>query len=226
MGACQTEETIEINTNDNDGKKKSYQLDNGPDPNFPDMEEWEGNRYKGVGIKRMKGYKCNLPIDELNKLREKFWTTKINEDENWRIIQQICVFDEERANMTLGRYNFEVAEDCINHIIGCDGEHYYVPNYCINDPYFEKELNNKDEQEKTLHLLLYDVSTDTTIKHDFSNHDKGEKIKKVFIEKTNMNEKEYRIRLFFSGMEIKDNEYIFQHKLDNNYKIQIMKLKI
>ena len=33
---------------------------------YPDMEEWEGDKYKGIGIKRMKGYKCNLPIDKLN----------------------------------------------------------------------------------------------------------------------------------------------------------------
>ena len=226
MGACLSEETINVNLDNSIEKRKSNKLDNGPDPNFPDMEEWEGERYKGVGIKRMKGYKCDLPINKLNEMREKFWTTKIEEDENWRIIQQICVFDEERANMTLGRYNFEVATDCINHIIGADGEHYYVPNYCINDPYFEKTLSLKDEEEKKLTLLLHDFSNDMSVTAQFSNHDTGKKIKKVFIEKTKMNEKEYKIRLFFSGMEIKDNDYIYQHKLDDNYKIQVMKLKL
>jgi hypothetical protein len=28
----------------------------------------------GEGIKRMKGYICNLPIDELKKLRDEFWS--------------------------------------------------------------------------------------------------------------------------------------------------------
>jgi hypothetical protein len=226
MGGCQSEETINVNLDNSVERRKASKSDSGPDPNFPDMEEWEGERYKGVGIKRMKGYKCTLPINQLNELREKFWTTKINEDENWRIIQQICVFDEERSNMTLGRYNFEVAVDCINHIIGPDGEHYYVPNYCINDPYFEKTLSLKDEEEKKITLHLYDVSTDTTITSEFSNHDMGKTIKKVFITKSKMNENEYKLRLFFSGMEIKDNEYLYQHKLDNNFKIQIMKLKV
>ena len=226
MGGCQSEETINVNLDNSVERRKVSKSDSGPDPNFPDMEEWEGDRYKGVGIKRMKGYKCTLPINQLNELREKFWTTKINEDENWRIIQQICVFDEERSNMTLGRYNFEVAVDCINHIIGPDGEHYYVPNYCINDPYFEKTLSLKDEEEKKITLLLYDVSTDTTITSEFSNHDTGKTIKKVFIAKSKMNENEYKLRLFFSGMEIKDNEYIYQHNMDNDFKIQIMKLKV
>ena len=32
-----------------------------------DMEEWPGDRFMGVGIKKMKGYKCNLCIDELKE---------------------------------------------------------------------------------------------------------------------------------------------------------------
>ena len=219
---CETSDSINLLEENN---KRVRGCDNGPDPNFPDMEEWEGDRYKGVGIKKMKGYKCTLPIDKLNEMREKFWTTKIEEDENWRIIQQVCVFDEERANMTLGRYNFEVAENCVNHIIGPDGEHYYVPNYCVNDPYFEKELSFKEVEEKKVNIILYDVATDTTVKQEFSNHDTGGKIKKIFREKTNTSENDYNLRLFFSGMEIKDNEYIYQHKLENGFKIQVMKLK-
>ena len=98
--------------------------------------------------------------------------------------------------------------------------------YQINDLYFEKELNNKDVEEKKIKLCLYDVSSDTTIKEIFSNHDKGETIKKKFFEETKLNENEYKIRLFFSGMEIKDNDFIYQHKLEDNFKIQIMKIKI
>ena len=49
---------------------------------------------------------------------QNFWMTKINEDENWRIIQQICVFDKGK------------------------GEHDFGSNlnYSINAPYFEKTL--------------------------------------------------------------------------------------
>ena len=223
---CNIEPQIEINTYNRFEKMNNPNFNNERDPNFPDMEEWPGERYKGIGIKRMKGYKCDLPINKLNEMRDKFWTTKIEENDNWRIIHQICVFDEERANLTLGQYNFEVAENCVNHIIGNNGEHYYVPNYSINDPYFEKELNNKDVEEKKIKLCLYDVSSDTTIKEIFSNHDKGETIKKKFFEETKLNENEYKIRLFFSGMEIKDNDFIYQHKLEDNFKIQIMKIKI
>ena len=46
---------------------------------------------------------------------QNFWTTKINEDENWKIIQQICVFDKEKGENDFGS-NL---------------------NYSINEPYFE-----------------------------------------------------------------------------------------
>ena len=218
---CNLEPEVEANIN--------FQNDiynNKKDPNFPDMEEWPGEKYKGIGIKRMKGYKCDLPIDKLNELREKFWSIKTKENPNWHIIHQICVFDEERANMTLGHYNFEVAENCINHIIGNNGEHYYVPNYCINDPYFEKVLNNKETEEKNIKLFLHDVSSDMTIEEIFSNHDTGIKIKKKLIEEAKINETEYKIKLFFSGMEIKDKDIIYQHKLNDEDKIIIYKIKI
>ena len=221
---CETSDSVIISDNENN-RKKQARKDNGPDPKYPDMEEWEGDRYKGIGIKRMKGYKCTLPIDKLNEMREKFWSEKIEEDENWRIIQQICVFDEERANLTLGRYNFEVAEDCINHIIGSDGEHYYVPNYCINDPYFEKGLSVRVDKEKKINLILYEVATNSEIKHQFSTYDKGETIKNVIRKELKIGD-DYGIRLFFSGMEIKDNEFIYQHDLENDYKILVMRFKL
>ena len=68
MGSCQSEDTIDVNLDNSIERKKSNKNDNGPDPNFPDMEEWEGDRYKGVGIKRMKGYKCDLLFYKIKKL--------------------------------------------------------------------------------------------------------------------------------------------------------------
>ena len=45
--------------------------------NFEDMEEIDSDVYVGIGIKRMKGYSCNLKINELNNLREYFWKIKL-----------------------------------------------------------------------------------------------------------------------------------------------------
>ena len=79
MGVCRNEDVERVNQDYYSERKKQNKRDSGQDPNFPDIEEFNGNLYKGVGIKRMKGYKCNLLINKLNEQRKKFWIAK-NED--------------------------------------------------------------------------------------------------------------------------------------------------
>ena len=110
MGSCETSEVIEANSNSLENLNRRDNYTNNDDiaqqkNEFPDMPEWEGERYTGIGIKRMKGYKCDLPIDKLTKKRDEFWDLKNHRDnENfkiWRVINQACVYDELRANMLL-----------------------------------------------------------------------------------------------------------------------------
>ena len=79
MEVCRNEKAVEVNQDYASERKRSNKKDDGPAQNFPDIEEFDGNLYKGVGIKRMKGYKCNLPINKSNEQREKFWMMR-NED--------------------------------------------------------------------------------------------------------------------------------------------------
>ena len=226
--SCWVKESIKEITKENIVKPEENIIinDPGPDPNFPDMEEWDGDRYSGVGFKKMRGYKCNLPIDELNEKRRIFWDTKINENKEWELIAKICISDEERIKIALKENDFILKQNCINHIISSNGTHFHVPNYCINDPYFEKELIKSDVEEKKINLNLIEKINNINLNEEFSNHDSGEKIKKVFIDKIKMDEKEYKLKLFFSGTEIKDNELIYQHKLKEKDNIIIFKIKL
>ena len=195
---------------------------------FPDMEEWEGERYKGIGIKRMKGYKCTLQIDKLNQKREEFWNLRNSHGapnyKTWRIINQACVYDEFRANVIMEEYNLTTAEGCINHIIDKNGTHYIVPNYCINDPYFEKEFKVKDDiKQVDLTLNLYEVALNKTTTVNTNNLITGEKLKKIFCEQNNISMDDYKIRMFFAGNEILDEHYIYQYNIKNDFKIQVMK---
>ena len=61
MGVCRNEDAVELNQAYSSERKRLNKKDIGPDQGFPDMAEFDGNLYKGVGIKRRKGYKCNLP---------------------------------------------------------------------------------------------------------------------------------------------------------------------
>ena len=232
MGACQSDSVIESNTQKSSRKSETSSnqgglVSMGPDPNFPDMKEWKGNRYKGIGIKRMKGYKCTLPIDKLNKKREEFWVAKCSQNYMWQVVQQACIYDEYRANIVLEKYKMRTAEGCINHLIDENDNHYFVPNYCINDPYFEKELcNDEENDDETVRLVLFEVSQNIHVTINISNHSTGADLKKKFRKETKIKKTKFNLRLFFSGSEIKDDHFLYQHKLENDYKIQVMKVPV
>ena len=195
---------------------------------YPDMEEWEGDKYKGIGIKRMKGYICDLPIDKLNKKREDFWNKRgLHGNPNyktWRVINQACVYDEYRANVLLEEYELTTFEGCINHIIDKKNIHYLVPNYCINDPYFEKEFKIKENiEKKTLKINLYEVALNKNLLVEVNNLMSGEDLKKLFCEKNDIFFDDYNIRMFFAGNEIMNDHYLYQYKIHDGYKVQVMK---
>ena len=196
---------------------------------FPDMPEWEGERYKGIGIKRMKGYKCTLQIDKLNQKREEFWNIRNAHGapnyKTWRIINQACVYDEYRANVLMEEYSLRTFDGCINHIVDKYGIHYIIPNYCINDPYFEKEFKVDENVKKVdLKLNLYEVATNTNTIINTNNLINGEELKKIFCEKNNISMDDYNIRMFFAGGEILNDHFVYQYNIKNDYKIQVMKV--
>ena len=196
---------------------------------FPDMEEWEGERYKGIGIKKMKGYKCNLQIDKLNQKRDEFWNKRNSHGnpnyKTWRVINQACVYDEYRANVLLEEYNLTTFNGCINHIVDKKGNHYNIPNYCINDPYFEREYKIKENiEKKILKINLYEVANNTTSILEVTNLITGLELKKLFCKKNNISFDDFNIRMFFSGMEISNEHFLYQYNIKNDFKIQVMRV--
>ena len=235
MGSCQTSEVIEAEPNKN-YKKKKENYDDEPvnfyleeqKSEFPDMPEWEGERYTGIGIKKMKGYKCDLPIDKLNKKRDDFWNQKTSRDNDnykiWRIINQACVYDELRANMLLEEYGLTTENGCINHIIDSSGNHYHIPNYCINDPFFERQYKKKKNvEEKKVKIKLFEPTGNINEEKTVNNTMTGKELKELFKKEHEIGDN-FNLRLFFGGMEITDDHYLYQHNLKNGFKIQVMKL--
>lgn len=132
----------------------------------------------------------------------------------------------DRSNLLLQEYRLKTADGCINHIIDQSDNHYLIPNYCINDPYFEKELIvDEAVEEKQLRIKLFEVSENIEVVLEVTNKTTGEELKKKFRKKTKVPLKEYGFRLFFAGNEIKNENCLYQYKVDNDYKIQVMKIK-
>ena len=60
---------------------------------FKNFPEWDGDKWSGEGIKRLKAYKSDLKIDELNKLRDEFWASRYKKSLIWKHIRHACLLD-------------------------------------------------------------------------------------------------------------------------------------
>ena len=233
MGTCEQSEVIEANTNRNPELNDSSEaIPNSPIEQqrmeYPDMPEWDGDRYTGIGLKKMKGYKCDLPIDELNKKRDEFWDARNAREtpnyKTWNVINQACVYDELRANMIMEEYGLTTKNGCINHIIDQEGNHYHVPNYCINDPFFERQIKTKKNvEEKKVKIKLFEPTDNIDEEKSVPNTMTGKELKEFFKKEHNIGDN-FNLRMFFQGVEIKDEHTLYQHNLKTGYKIQVMKL--
>jgi len=206
----------EIQINSREKKKDDNEI-------FEDMEEIKEDIYVGIGIKRMKGYKCSLRIDELNKKREHFWDVKTdNKNQNWLIwstIKRAVSKDEERASILLDEYNIKTVNGCLNHLIDSDGNEYKIPNYCINDPYFGIiNSGEKDVKEEKLILNFYGAKK---LKLEVSNKLKGKELKNDIRIREKIDENK-KMRLFYRGIEIKDDDFLFNHNINENTLINIL----
>lgn len=195
---------------------------------FYDMEEIEGDIYVGNGIKRMKAYKCDLTIDELNKRKEKFWNTvtDCNNNKNWKnwnIIRRAITYDEVRGSILLNEYDIKCKNGCIDNLIDKEGNEYKVPNYCINEPYFERELGKEDIKDDINNIIFYGNYKGNIFNFDFkvSNKLTGKELKNIIKNKREL-DINTNIRLFEKGFEIKDEDYLYQHKLNNNSNILLV----
>lgn len=195
---------------------------------FYDMEEIEGDIYVGNGIKRMKAYKCDLTIDELNKRKEKFWNTvtDCNNNKNWKnwnIIRRAITYDEVRGSILLNEYDIKCKNGCIDHLIDKEGNEYKVPNYCINEPYFERELGKEDIKDDINNIIFYGNYKGNIFNFDFkvSNKLTGKELKNIIKNKREL-DINTNIRLFENGFEIKDEDYLYQHKLNNNSNVHLV----
>ncbi len=82
----------------------------------------------------------------------------------WKTIRHACLLDEgiKAIKYSVRGTNLIATHDivCINGIINelrdSEGREYRVPNYCINDPYFEKDLSvNKTPDNVKLEVKFY-----------------------------------------------------------------------
>ena len=197
------------------------QSKNDPYFNFPEVKE---NKYLGKGLKKMKGYISNIPLDELKKKREAFWGTRVEgSKQTWNFLKEICEMpegEEKNLEAMLHAYDLTPYKNCINVSYDALGGLYEIPNYCIHDPMVydlpedhKKKPNEKKIKFKARHGVKH-------LKLKSSNYSSVKKIKTSVAKKLGTTFD--KIRLFFSGKEMKNDMQLWNYNVDNDVVIMVM----
>lgn len=146
----------------------------------------------------------------------------------WKILNNAVRMDYVKSENYLKQNNITLINGCINNCKNIDGILYFIPNFCINDPYFEKEIlpEIQIKSPRKLNLYLYDLYENKKFSIKVSSDIKGLEIKKILAELANITIENYSIRILFGGAEINDSHFLYQHKLQDYYTIHIIKTKL
>jgi len=226
--ATQThQEPLNINNTHNLNINNIQGLNDKPEKEFPDFEELNNGKFIGYGIKQIPSYKCLIPYDKLYELREEFWKEKISKNKRWKAIREICESDPDSAVQLMEIAGFY----CIDNIrtiyeIENPKNSYKIPNYCINDPIFERDyevFKEKDNTIENIPIIIFCFITNDMkeIKLNVFNKSSGKEIKELISKEIDKPLENYKFRLFFSGQEILDDHLLFYHNIENKNKIQV-----
>ena len=187
------------------------------------------NEYTGKGLKKMKGYISHKTFEELKKIREDFWSSRIEGDrEIWDILKNICndtTLNEGDIKGILKASGIIPYRNCINIVYDSKGFLYEIPNYCINYPLKyeieEIEYNKEKPNEENINIIIrYYISQ---IKLCISNYKsvfelKNEIVKVKDYETINVE----RIRLFFGGKELYNDKELWFYNIINKSICQML----
>ena len=128
----------------------------------------------------------------------------------------------------LKQYSLKTVKGKINELIDTKNRIYNVPNFCINLPYLEKQILQKEEEHKSkkLTIILHEVYDNKTINLDITDDLKISEIKRKYAENNSIDFDKVKIRLLFGGSELQDDNFLYQYNINDGYIIQILKIDL
>ena len=219
------------NNNGNNDTNFPYQdiLTNNEFKKFQDMPETTKDRYIGEGIMKIHNYKCPLPIDKLESLREQFWLTRNQADKNWQILKSCMGLDETEVNQILSQNDMVCVQNTIQNTYNKlqPSYIYHLPNYVISDPIYEREYANYEEiydsiEDNIINVKLSYITQGRTYDVKIRNKDTGFDIIHKFIKLSGIDNRLYVIRVFYGGQEIEETHCVYYHQIKNGDTLQII----
>jgi hypothetical protein len=187
--------------------------------------------FVGSDLKKIHGYICNIEKDELEKRREDFWSSRFEgSKEVWELLRNFCIgeFDPKELKEILYGSGLTPYAGCINVVYDQKGNLYEIPNYCIHDPTewdIPKYKIKKPNDEKII-VIIRHVVNDYPI--SIMNTSLVSELKEELLKNNEVNNKNKdfydinKVRLFYHGKELKNNDCIYIYEIMNKAIIQMM----
>lgn len=199
--------------------------------NNPNFNMKETDDFVGEGIRKMRGFICDIEKEDLFKKRNDFWSSRFEGNvDTWELIHNFCIGDFSNNDLLelLSGCGLNMYSGCINVLYDNKGNLYEIPNYCIHDPVLWDNPKQKIIKPKEERILLKVKHVDKEIDMNVSNFSTGYDLKEEIVERRlNRNGKKYlisQVRLFYRGKEVKDKDFVYQHMItDGSYIMMSLK---
>lgn len=185
-----------------------------------DYQEIEG-QYVGEGIKKTLAWKATISRPQLEVKRDEFWNTRTTGRRNvWMVIKSAVEADHETASLLLQMSGIALKGDNITILEDTNGNLYEVPVFIVNDPV---SFSNEKKKAVPKANIAENVKINIKIRRpgigddqllEVNNMMTGTELKKMYAEKENLQEE--CLRLFFGGREMKYENNLVSHLIQND----------
>jgi hypothetical protein len=177
----------------------------------------------------MKGYICPVTFEELQKIREDFWSSRVEGNKVvWEILHMICndsSLSIDDIDSFMKSSNIITYKGCINVTYDSKGFLYEIPNYCINDPVrYEKIEEDKKNMPKKENIEIKIRCYSDEGKITISNYKTVDNLKEM-ISECNTFKGKYKLddtRLFFGGKELQNQKELWFYNIENKSIVQML----
>lgn len=104
---------------------------------------------------------------------------------------------------------------------------FYVPNFCICDPLFERDYESlkeefKNKKEININIVCFYMQKNKNYQIQVTNKTRVVDAKKLFAQNAGINYNNVKIRFLFKGQELLDDNLLCYNDVEDMSKIQVV----
>ena len=189
----------------------------------PDYEELK-EEFAGEGIKRTCAWKASISRSQLQRKREEFWKSRTGgRRRTWYTIRAAVETEHQTAASILEASEIRVLEGCISRCKDADGYLYEIPIFVINNPveFFTKKKKKPKEKPPIEDVISIKIRRAGKAEDCEVTMESGltvSSLKEQYAE--NQSLELDKIRLFFGGKEMKDDQTLASYELRSQVVVQ------